>query len=44
VPIDLSRRFAERHRVRLVEVDDDHRLYGAGMAAILTALDELADP
>ena len=26
IPIEISRSFAEKHGVRLVEVDDDHRL------------------
>ena len=29
IPIEISRRFAEQHGVRLIEVDDDHRLAGS---------------
>jgi pimeloyl-ACP methyl ester carboxylesterase len=46
IPIDVSRTFAAAHpdRVRLVEVDDDHGLGAAGLAAIEAAVRELAGP
>ena len=44
IPVEVSRRFAREHGARLCEVDDDHRLAGPGLDAILTAVRELAGP
>lgn len=41
VPIEGSRAFAKAHGATLREVDDDHRLAGAGLRAILAAVREL---
>ena len=45
IPIDVSREYAEAHPgVKLVEVDDDHRLAGAGLDAILAAVKDYVTP
>jgi pimeloyl-ACP methyl ester carboxylesterase len=42
IPIEHSRAFAREHAVVLHEVDDDHRLAGAGLSVILATLRRLA--
>lgn len=42
IPIEVSRRFAREHGAELREVDDDHRLAGPGLEAILNAVAERA--
>ncbi len=44
IPIDVSRAFAREHEATLHEVDDDHRLAGAGLAVILDAVRTLIGP
>ncbi len=38
IPVEVSRRFAAAHGATLHEVDDDHRLAGAGLDVILEAV------
>lgn len=40
IPIDVSRAFAREHGAELREVDDGHRLAGAGLEVILAAVAE----
>ena len=42
IPIEISRRFAEQHGVRLVEVDDDHRL-AASCTMIVDLVKQVAE-
>lgn len=44
IPIEVSRSFAREHGAELREVDDDHRLAGRGLDAILTAVAERTQP
>ncbi|MEM9453556.1 MAG: hypothetical protein AAGF11_05205 [Myxococcota bacterium] len=44
IPIEVSREFAREHGAELREVDDDHRLAGSGLDAIMAAVAERADP